>query len=811
MQTLWQDVRYGVRMMFKKPGVTMAAILALGLGIGATTAIFSVINAVLLRSLAFRDPNRLTMVLSFHEGRVASNASGSASYPDFVDWREQNQVFEAMAALRSRGYTLTGKGDPERIAGARVSASFFPLLGISAAQGRTFVEEEDQAAGVRVAVLTHELWQRRFGGDAGAVGQMLTLDGQPYEVVGVLPPGFKFPIEIGEAEIFSPFALDDSRDQRGNHYLHVIARLSPDATPEIAQAEMTALAARLAEQYPEDNAGRIVQVASLYEELTGDLRTPLWILFGAVGLVLLIACTNVANLLLARAASREREIAIRAALGASRGRVARQMLTESLVLALVGGGLGLLLAFWAVDALRWTAPTTIPRLEELSVDSRVLGFTLLVSLLTGLIFGSVPAWRASRPDLNVTLKDGSRGSGVGFARHRLLSSLVVSQIALALLLLVGAGLLIKSFLQLRQVNPGFTADKVLIATLSLPTAKYDSEKKISNFFAQAVERIKTLPGVEAVGGTVISPLSGNSIRTTFAIEKQPVPPDGQEPRAQLRAILPGYLQTMQIPLLRGRDISPQDTADKPGVILISETMAREFWPNQDPIGQRISIGVQVSDEESPVREIVGVFGDVRHFGLDLAPQPEMYVPHAQQAWPFMTLTIRTAGEPMSLANAVRGEVLSIDKDQPLTTLRPLSQQVSASVAQPRFYMQLLGIFSAVAFVLAIVGIYGVMSYAVSQRTHEIGIRMALGAASGDVLGLIIRQGMALAFAGIGIGLLAAFAVTRLLQTLLFEVSATDPLTFAGLSLLLAIAAFFACWIPARRAMKVSPMTALRYE
>jgi putative ABC transport system permease protein len=810
MKTLSQDLRYGIRMLAQKPGFTVAAVLALALGIGANSAIFSVVNAVLLRSLPYKEPNHLIMVQSTK--RQDSRRSGSASYLDFVDWKNQNQVFDDMAAFRDKGYTVTGADEPERIDGARVSAGFFPLLGVEAHLGRGFLPEDDKPKGERVVVISHGLWQRRFGGDPNIIGQSLTLDGNSHTVVGVLPAGFNFPINIEKADVWSPLALDGQiTEQRGAHYLKVIARLKPGVSLGAARAEMETIASRLEQQYPEENTDRVVALYSLYDQLVGSIRPALLVLLAAVGFVLLIACSNVANLLLARAAARQKEIAIRMALGASRGRIVRQLITESLILAAVGGGAGLLLALWGVESLIALSPANLPRLSGVGVDGWVLGFTFLVSIMTGIIFGLAPALKASKPDLNTALKEGGRGSTEGFSGRRLRNLLVITEMALALMLLISAGLLIRSFVRLQQVNAGFDAKNVLTMQVELPESRYKQGVQISAFFEQTLERIKALPGVESAGGVSVLPLSGNNMRTSFVVENRPAPTPGQEPLAQLRAVTPGYFRTLRIPLLRGEEFTENYKKGSPGRIIINETMARRFWPDEDPIGQRISIGMGSDDDEPTSWEIVGVIGDVRHAALDVEPAPEMFVPHSQQSWPFLTLVVRSSSDPMALAEHVRGQILAVDKDQPVANIRSMESMVSASIAQPRFYLLLLAIFAALALILAAVGIYGVLSYSVTQRKHEIGIRMALGAKPVDVIRLVVGQGMVLALIGVAIGLIGAFVFTRLMSSMLYGVSATDPVSFAALALLLSAVALLASYIPARRATKVDPMVALRYE
>ncbi|MFP5261703.1 MAG: ABC transporter permease [Blastocatellia bacterium] len=810
IKTVSQDLRYGIRTLAQRPGFAAAAALALALGIGANSAIFSVVNAVLLRSLPYEAPDQLVIVQSTR--RQDPRRSGSASYPDFADFRSQNQVFDDMAAFRSRGYTLTGAGEPERIDGARVSASFFQLLGAEPHLGRAFLPEEDKPEAARVVIISHGLWQRRFGGDPDVIGRTLTLDGNSYTVVGVATAGFSFPIEMEKADIWSPLALDgELLEQRGAHFLRVIARLKPGVPLQAAQAEMSTIATRLEQQYPEDDTDRVVALYSLYDHLVGGIRPALLVLLAVVGFVLLIACSNVANLLLARAATRQREIAIRMALGASRGRIIRQLITESLILAFIGGGAGLLLALWGVESLVALSPANLPRMSGVGVDRWVLGFTLIVSVMTGIIFGLAPAIKASKPDLNDALKEGGRGSTEGFSGRRLRNLLVVSEMALALVVLISAGLLIRSFLRLQQVNAGFDPSNILTMQVELPSSKYKEGVQVSAFFEQVLERINALPGVESAGAVTTLPLSGSNMRTSFTVQNRPAPPPGQEPLAHLRAVTPGYFRTLRIPLLKGQEFGENYRKSSPGRIIINDTMARRFWPDEDPIGQRISIGMSTDEDEPALWEIVGIVGDVRHASLDAEPAPEMYVPHSQQSWPFLTLVIRTTSDPMAMAGAARAQVLAVDKDQPVSSVKSMEGMVSASIAQPRFYLLLLGIFAALALTLAAVGVYGVLSYSVTQRMHEIGIRMALGAKPFDVIRLVVGQGLVLSLAGVAVGLVGAYVFTRLMSSMLYGVSATDPVTFAALAVLLMAVALLASYVPARRATKVDPMVALRYE
>jgi putative ABC transport system permease protein len=811
MSDLWHDLRYGFRMLWKKPGFTVMAVLALSLGIGANTAIFSVVNAVLLRPLPYAQSDRLALIwTASQESKVQE---GSSSYPDVADWQAANQAFEGIAAFRTNGFTLTGAGEPERIDAARVSASFFSLLGVNPVLGRDFRSEEEKPGGEHVVILSHGLWQRRFGSDPKIVGQTLTLSGQSFTVIGVLPADFSFPIGLNKAEMWATIALEgDNLHERGARSTQVLARLKPGVTLEQAQGELDRIAQHLATQYPDTNATRSPYLVALQEQLVGKIRPALWILLGAVGFVLLIGCSNVANLLLARAASRQKEIAIRLALGASRWRVVRQLLTESLLLALMACIAGLLLATWGIDLLVALSPNNLPNLNEIHLDGRVLAFTLLVSLATGLIFGLAPALKATKPKLIETLKEGSRGATAGLGRQRLRGLLVVTEMALALVLLISAGLLIKSFWRLTSVNPGFDPENVLSLRLSLPQIKYKEDYQRVAFVQQVLDRIKALPGVKSAAFVTPAPFSGNNLSSNFSIAGRPTPPPDKEPLAWLRGATPDYFRTMNIPLIRGRQFTEQDQKGGTGVVIINEAMAREYWPNQDPIGQRlVKVGVGVDDNEPTEWEIIGVVGDVKHLRLDVDPKPEMYMPHRQQAWNWGHFVVRTTADPAALANTIRQQVLAVDPDQAVSNVEPLTKSIAGTVAQPRFYMLLLVIFAGVGLTLTVIGIYGVISYSVTERTHEIGIRMALGAQAADILRMVVGEGMTYALGGIVIGLAGAFVVTRLLASLLYGISASDPLTFVGVSALAMFIALLACYIPARRSTRVDPMIALRYE
>ncbi len=808
MKTIWQDLHFALRMLRKRPGFTAAAVIALALGIGANTAIFSVVNSVLLRPLGYKEPERLVTI---GHSYPKLDLIASVSAPGYIDYRDQTSAFEEIAASSNANYNLTDGGEPERVQGRRVTANFFPLLGVAPALGRPFLAEEDKPEASRVAILSHGLWQRRFGGDPQIVNRTITLNNESYTVVGLMPMEFRF----GRDELWTPIAFTPEQlanDRRGNEYLGVIARLKQGVTIEKAQAELDFIARRIMEANPEAypaDSGWGVKLKSLNEEIVGNVRPALLVLLGAVGFLLLIACSNVANLMLARAAARGREIAIRTALGASRLRIVRQLLTESLLLALVGGTAGLLLAVWGIDLLVALEPVDVPRAREIGIDARVLLFTIGLSLLTGVLFGLLPALQASKPELIGKLKEGGRGSAIGGGLRNARSLLVVTEIAVALVLLIGAGLMVRSFSRLLNVNPGFQTENVLTMQVALPATKYREPQQRRAFFQELMERLKTLPGVESVGAISNLPLGGGVTSFTFAIEGRPAPPGVMNPHTDGRVATPDYLQTMKIPLLRGRHFTERDNADARLVAIIDETLARQFFPGEDPVGKRITIE---GPDENPIwREIVGVVGAIRHKGLDAELKAQLYYPHAQSTAGFMSVVVRTANEPASLTSAVRGAVRAVDKEQPVYNVRTMGEVLNNSVSQKRFSMFLLTIFAAVALVLAAVGIYGVMAYTVTARTNEMGIRIALGARSIDILRLVVGQGMILALAGVALGLIIAFGVTRVMSSLLYGVSATDPVTFAAIALLLTGVALLACYIPARRATKVDPMIALRYE
>jgi putative ABC transport system permease protein len=806
MDTLLQDIRYSVRTLLKSPGFAAVAVIALALGIGANSAIFSAVNAVLLRPLPYKDASRLVMIWQDHRARGGPEREW-ASPSNFYDWRDHNQVFDHVAALVGWGPTLTGQGEPEDLVGAAVSDDTFSMLGVQPSLGRTFRPDEDQPGAEKVVVLSDKLWRRRFGADESLIGKPIILGGDSYTVVGVMPAKFKFPI-IGDAELWRTLrpALGKGCG-RGCVVLRVIAQLKPGVTIEDARLDMNALASNLAQQYPEADSGIGITLVGLQEQIVGDTKPVLLVLLGAVAFVLLIACANVANLLLARASSREKEIAIRTALGARRLRLIRQLLTESLLLALIGSSVGLLLAVWMVDLLVAFSPPGAPRVDEIKIDGSVLLFTFGVAVLTGLLFGLIPAVRSSKPDLNQSLKEG-KGSGTSASRRSVRSALVVAEVALALMLLIGAGLLMKSFVNLIRVDPGFNAGNVIVASVGLPRTRYPEPNRIITFYDTLLERIKSLPGVQAAGAVSSLPLGGGGTDQDFRIEGLPEPKPGEEPVAWYSSVTPDYFQTLGVKLIKGRLFTEDDRAGAPPVVVISESMSKRYFSGEEPLGKRIGTG---GGDKIVWHEIVGVTADVKHFGLGVEARPSMYLPLAQAPARGMAVAVRTTSDATSIAAVLRSEVAAIDKDLAVSSVRSMQDIVGESVAEPRLTVWLLGIFAAVAMLLSAIGIYGVMSYSVTQRTREIGLRMALGAQASDVLRLVVRQALLLAFVGVAIGLIGAFALTRFMSTLLFEVSASDPATYFVISIILTGVALVASALPARRAIGVDPMVALRYE
>ena len=806
-----QDLRYSIRLLLKSPGFTVVAVVALALGIGANTAIFSVVEAVLLRHLPFRDPSRLVMV--WENNRARSRDKNVISPANFLDWQDQNDSFEQMAGLFDFRFNLTGVDNPEELVGQVVTANFFELLGANAMAGRTFVSEEGVQGKDNVAVLSYGLWQRRFGGDPSIIGQDITLNGQSTAVVGIMPQSVPFYVKKGsmvgkQPDLWLPMTFGPNSRTRQGRYMLSIARLKPEVTIERAQSQMDALARGFEERYPDFNKGWGVTVAPLSDELVGDIRPALMILLGAVGFVLLIACANVANLLLARAASRQKEIAIRTALGAPRGRIVRQLLTESCLLSLIGGTLGVFLALWGVELLLALSPKDLVRAQDVGVNFRVLAFAAAVSIITGIVFGVVPALEASRPELNESLKEGGRAGTSGARGNRLRSVFVVAQVAMALVLLVCSGLMIKSLSRLQSVDPGFDAKDLLTVKLLLPGSRYREDQKQIAFFHELISRVESLPGVRSAGAINYLPFAGPGAGTGFTIEGEPEPPPSQQPVVDARVAESGYFETMRIPFLAGRNFNEHESTEESHVVVINETMARLAFPDTNPLGRRVTIFMKQTNLPST---IIGVVRDVKHESLNSEVRAMAYWPPPEQSYRYMTLVVRAESNPRALVAAIRSEVLAMDKDQPISDAATMEELVGSSVSKSRFSALLLGIFAGLALVLASVGIYGVMSYSVTQRSHEIGIRMALGAQKGDVVRMVVVQGMLLSLGGIGLGLIGSFAMTRLLSGLLYGVSATDPATFAVISVILVVVALAACFIPARRASRVDPMVSLRYE
>jgi putative ABC transport system permease protein len=814
MNNLFQDLRYGFRLLSKNLGFTAVVVLTLALGIGANTAIFSVINAVLLQPLPFAEPDRLVTVWNVNTKTGGDGVQ--VSYPDFNDWRAQSQSFEKMAAFRGRDLTVTGMGEAFRLRGATTTSDLFPLLGVAPRLGRVFTPEEDRA-GNHSAILSDTLWRTRFKADPNAVGRTISINSQSYTIVGVMPPKFAFPISTDPVELWIGAAVDNEgagalTNQRGNHAIEVIGRLKPGVSLAQAQSEVSRITDALQKQYPGENPDFGALVVPFFERVVGDVKLALMLLLGAVGCVLLIACGNIANLLLARAATRQKEVAVRAALGANRWRVIRQLLTESILLALLGGVAGLLLAWWGTDLLLKLVPGGLPRVTETALSARVLGFTLLISVVTGVLFGLLPALHSFKLDLVTTLKDAGRGSSDGGSGNRTRNALIVTQVAVAFVLLVCAGLLAGSFWRLQQVNPGFDPKNVLTFRVSLPTSKYERNEQIESFYQRLSERMAALPGVTSASAVSVLPLSGQNSAVGFSIEGIPTDPNNAFPHeSYLRITRPGYFNTMGITLLQGRDFDARDTLQGNAVVIINETLARKHFPGQNPLGRRISPSFAIDDRGTLAREIIGVVKDVHHASLREESGNEIYAPHSQAPFNTLTMVARTSSDPQALIASVRREVIALDSELPVFNVRTLEETLSRSVAQPRFNTLLLAIFAGLALLLTAIGLYGVMAYSVTQRTRELGIRLALGAQRSNVLSLVIRQGMMLAGIGLGVGTVVAFALTRLMESFLFGVSATDPLTFGGIALLLAVVALAACFIPARRATKVDPMVALRYE
>jgi putative ABC transport system permease protein len=801
METLWQDLRYGVRMLLKKPGFTLIAVLTLALGIGANTAIFSVVNAVLLRALPYHNAQQLVIL----SGTSAGPGREFFSIQELQEFKAQMHALEDLTGFMSLSVNLTGGERPDRVRGAFVPANFFQVFKLNPLIGRTFAPNEDQQGAERVVVVNENLWRQRLGSESNLTGKKLILNGEPYSVIGVVTAQFKQPFDPDVEVWMAAPHFTVNTVKRDTRFLIGIGHLKPNVSLAQANAEASTIAKQMAQAYPRESVGRGAKIESFREIMVSDTRRMLYLLFTAVGVILLIACANLANLLLARGLARQREIAVRAALGASKWRLIRQLLTEASMLSLLGGALGLLLAQWGLEALR-KLPQNFVRNDNLTVDTSVLLFTLAVAVVTGWLFGLAPALQLARPQLHTMLKEGGRSSGEGAKWNRVRGAFVVAQVALSLLLLLGGGLLIRSFNKLLSVNPGFKPENLLTLEYRLPRNKYSQAEAQLNFHRQVVERIQEVPGVVTVSLVMGLPFSGNGGTTPIILPEREIPPKGQEPRVMYNFAMPNYFETIGIPFIRGRLFGNQDQLNMPTVFLINQTMARRFWPNEDPIGKQVRLA-----EDNTTGTIIGIVGDAKHYLLEETQQPQMYSSYNQSPGLFATVVARTAVEPLSLAEAVRQAVWKVDSDQPMWKLRTQEFLLDRAVADKRFLMVLMSIFAALALVLTVIGLYGVMSYAVSQRTQEIGIRMALGAGARNIQAMVLRQGMKLVLFGVALGLAAAWLSTRLMAKLLFGVSATDAPTFVTISLLLLVVALLACYLPARRATRVDPMIALRCE
>ncbi len=807
LETLWQDVRFGGRGLRKNPGFTSIAILTLALGIGANTAIFSVVDAVLLRPLPYREPSQLVTVFESNSPNDLTTQNAAAP-GNFLDWRDQNRVFEQIGAVSLPGFNITGTDHPERVLGAAVSAGMLQLLGLQAHLGRDIQPADDRPGVAPVAMISHSLWERRYGSDAAAVGKMIRLGTLSYNIIGILPPDLHFPVEGVDVWVSLEQSINGfDMHWRNSHYLSVYARLKPSVTLPQAREDMNRIAASLKRAYPDTNSGAGAVVIPMQDDLISDIRPGLLILLVSVGFVLLIACANVANLMLVRATGRRKEMSIRLALGAANSRLVRQMLTESLLLAVAGGAAGLLVAAWARQALLALRPATLPSFNVITTDSRVLLFTLAISLLTGILFGLVPAFRVTRSDLSLTLRGTSRGMTPELGARRLRNVFVGSEIAISLVLLIGAGLLIRSFLVLRGSNLGFRMDHTVTARVSIPQDKYKEDSQVVSFYDQLLKSVRDIPGVEAAGTVSFLPLTGQNFDNSFDIVGRPVRAASKKEYALVRFADPQYFSILGLSVLRGRGIEDRDRGGSARVVVISESMARRFWPQGTPLGEHLIVYMGLN--QSPW-EVVGVVSDVRH-SISAEPAPTMYLPYAQYAYRFMVLTVRTHADPKTIVQSIRGAAVNIDSDQPLSQVRTLDELMARVLVPWRFSMTLLGGFAALALVLAAAGIYGVISYTVGQRTGEIGIRMTLGAQPSDVMRMILRQGMGVVLAGIAVGLGGAFYLTRFMVSQLYGVRPTDLVTFITIPVVLAAVALAACYFPARRATKVDPIVALRYE
>jgi putative ABC transport system permease protein len=811
MDSIIKDIRYGVRGLLKHPGFTAIVVITLALGIGASTAIFSIVNSVVLRRLPYRTAERIVAIQELNpEGK-----RGQSTSANFLDWRAQNTVFEHLAAIKTTTTNLALSDHAERIDLAQTNANFFDVFGITAQYGRLFIPQDEQAGHAPVVVVSNALWQRRFGSDPSLVGRSITLDGRNYTVVGIAPPGFQYP---DKTELWLPplrlvpelYPEQDVTTSRRMGYLWVVALLKPGVSVQQAAGEMETITARLRQQYPDTNNKRFNRVVSLHEHLVGDTNKLLWLLLGAVTFVLLIGCANVANLLLASGASRQKEMAIRAALGASRWRVIRQLFTESTILALAGGAVGLLIAFWGLAAITKLLPADFPRLNEIHMDLRVLGFTFAASMLTGILFGLAPAFQISRSDVQEAIRETGRGAAGSRKQSRFRQALIVVEVALSVVLLAGAGLLFRSFLRLQSVDAGFVSQQVLTARLTPSGTNYANDADYAKFYKQVIEKVSAVPGVQDVGLINTLPLYKGPT-AGFRVEGRPVTTPDKWPSVNYRVVSPNYFRAMGIPVLEGRAYDDRDNENAPLVMMVNQQLAREIFPDENPVGKRITFGGTGADGQPRWFEIVGVVANVRSLELREEPMAELYFSAQQDLWPAMSLVVHSSVEPASLSASVRQAVNEVDRSVPVADVKTMDHIVSESITQPRFNLFLLGLFSAVAMVLSAAGIYGVTAYTVTQRTHELGIRLALGAQVSDVLRMILGQGMAVIGVGLVVGLAAAFGLMRLLRSLLFGVGENDPLTFVAITTVLVLVALIACYIPARRATKVDPLVALRYE
>jgi len=811
MRTFLRDLRYGVRMLTRKRSFTLIALVTLALGIGANTAIFSVINALVLNPPRMIEAERVAAIWRSAKDK---QVEGYVSYLELQDWQIQNTTFESIAGYKPNGFVLLNEDRAERLPGMRVTANFLSLLKVNPIRGRDFQVDEEKRRAQPVVIISNNFWQMRMGGSEDALGRQLSLNGKPFTIIGILPPDFEFPLAPKQIDLITTIAEEDSNlDERGAQVLRVVGRLRPGVPFAEAQTDLTNIAASLEARYPNYNRNTTAYLRPVDEQVVGtEVRRALWVLLGAVGFLLLIACTNVTNLLLAQATSRERELALRVALGAGRWRIARQLLTESLLLALLAGAGGLLIAVWGLGAIRYYGANQVPRLDEVQIDSRVLGFTIAVAALTAVVFSVLPVFKAARPDINEVLKAGAKSATSGGAVRRWRDVLVVIEVALGLVLLVGAALMMRSFGVLVNVNPGFDPSNVLTGRISLIRPVYENTEERVRYVNQTLERLKALPGVESAAFIAPMPFSGGNVGSDFRIDGRPKPEPGQEPFANVRSATSEYFRAMRIPLRKGRYFTEDDRRGAIGVAIINETLAARYFADEEPIGKYVSsIGANQNDGDPTRYEVVGVIGDIHHSSLTKAASPEIYLPFQQNSWSWGNFFVRTTNDPATLARSFSEAVRAEDKTVVTANVQPLSQAISDTLAQARFYTLLFATFGLIGLVLTITGIYGVLSYTVSQQTQEIGIRMALGARAADVVRMVVARGLTMTLIGAGSGLIGAFALTRLMETLLFGISASDPLTFAGVATILTAVATLACYIPARRAARVDPLVALRYE